>query len=338
MTAASLLRARSGQPGMRRVDPARDMAGIANLVETAFAGQLDPAGLQMLREMRAFGRAGWIGWALGRLFLPPAANPDGFVWIEDGRVVGNASLLAVDGRPERWVMANVAVSPNYRRRGIARSMVRASLDLAAERRASLVVLQVKSLNDGARALYASLGFQTLTTRTTWIRPAGRPAESVETAGRARRRQPADWVVQWSLAQRNYPEGLFWPYPLNAAFFRPSNLLAGIDLQSKKHWVWQEGGEIQASLTAQARAEEGGWRLALIVDPAARGRAEAALLQTALWELPFNMPMALDYPQGISEDALRRAGFRPERSLTWMSIDLLGDTSGSARVARLGPDR
>ena len=320
MTAASLLRTSAATPGLRRVQPARDMAGIADVVEKAFGGQLDASGLRMLREMRALGRVGWLGWALGRLLLPPAANPDGYVWIEDGRVIGNASLLAVEGRPERWVMANVAVQPEYRRRGIARAMVRAGLELASERRAHVVVLQVESSNQGAQTLYSSLGFRTLATRTTWVRPAGPLPGPVEIVGRVRRRQPADWVAQWSVAQRVCPEGLFWPYPLNPAFFRPSGLPAGIDLEGKRHWVWQDVDDIQASLTAQARPEERGWRLAMLVDLPARGRAEAALLSQALSELPSNMPLVLEYPKGVSEGLLWGRGFRPERSLTWMSIE------------------
>lgn len=320
MTAASLLRTRAATPGLRRVQPARDMAGIADVVEKAFGGQLDASGLRMLREMRAFGSVGWLGWALGRLLLPPAANPDGFVWIEDGRIVGNASLLAVEGRPERWVMANVAVRLEYRRRGIARAMVRAGLDLASERRAQVVVLQVESSNQEAQTLYTSLGFRTLATRTTWVRPRGPLPGPVEVVGRARRRQPADWVAQWALAQRVCPEGLFWPYPLNPAFFRPSGLPAGIDLEGKRHWVWQDAGDIQASLTAQARPEERGWRLALLVDLPARGRAEAALLTQALSELPSDISLVLEYPKGVSEGLLWGHGFRPERSLTWMSIE------------------
>ncbi len=336
MTAASLLRTRAAMPGLQRVHPARDMAGIADVVEKAFGGQLDASGMRMLREMRAFGRAGWLGWALGRLLLPPAANPDGFVWIEDGRVVGNVSLLAVEGRPERWVMANVAVLPEYRRRGIARAMVQAGLDLASERRAHVVVLQVKSGNQGAQTLYTSLGFRTLATRTIWVRPPGPLPGPVEVVGRVRRRQPADWATQWALAQRICPEGLFWPYPLNPAFFRPSGLPAGIDLEGKRHWVWLDAGDIQGSLTAQARAEDRGWRLALLVDLPARGRAEAALLTRALRELPSNMPLVLEYPKGVSEGLLWGQGFRPERSLTWMSIEPSSRDSRADARAPSGP--
>jgi hypothetical protein len=210
-------------------------------------------------------------------------------------------------------------------------MVRAGLNLATERRARVVVLQVKSDNQGARTLYESLGFQTLSTRTTWVRPPGPLPPTGEVVGRVRRRHPADWVAQWTLAERTHPEGLFWPYPLNAAYFRPSGLPAGIDWEGKRHWVWQEAEDIHASLTAQPRAEERGWRLALLVDVRARGRAEAALLTQALRELPLDMPLILEYPKGVSESVFWVQGFLQERSLTWMSIDL-GPRSAQSEVS------
>jgi hypothetical protein len=80
MTAAMLQRAAAH--GLRRVDPRRDMAGLADLIQVAFAERLDDPGRRMVAAMRAFGRWGWLGWAVGFLFLPPAAYPEGFVWLE----------------------------------------------------------------------------------------------------------------------------------------------------------------------------------------------------------------------------------------------------------------
>jgi len=133
VTAGLLVQDSRSPSGLRKVNSRRDMAQVADLIELVFRGDLDPFGLRMVREMRAMGRAGYLGWALNRLLLPPAARPQGFVWEADGRVVGNASLLAVNGFPERWVLANVAVGPGYRRRGIGRQMVEAAIELAMER-------------------------------------------------------------------------------------------------------------------------------------------------------------------------------------------------------------
>ncbi len=146
MTAAALARTLTAETGLRRSDPRRDMAGIARIVQTAFAGQLDASGQRLLRDMRWVGRAGWFGWLLGSLILPAGAMPDGFVWLDAGRIVGNLSLLSVEGDPHRWVIANVAVDPDHRRRGIGRGMVQAAIDLARQQRARTIVLQVDRSN------------------------------------------------------------------------------------------------------------------------------------------------------------------------------------------------
>jgi len=128
--------------------------------------------------MRAYGRAGVVGYWLGRIFLPPAAFPLGYVWEQDGAVVGSASLLRVDGFPERWVLANVAVEAEYRRQGIARELTKASVDLAKQRKAKELFLQVDSSNQGPQILYASMGFHPLVTRSNWVRSAKRSIDIV----------------------------------------------------------------------------------------------------------------------------------------------------------------
>ncbi len=183
MTATALAGSRDSETGLRRTDPRRDLAGVARLVQTAFAGQLDPAGQRMLRDMRWLGKAGWLGWLLGPVILPPGATPDGFVWLESGKVVGNLSLLSVEGDPHRCVIANVAVDPDQRRRGIGRALVQAAIDLSRRRRARNVVLQVDRSNQGARDLYLSLGFDVTSTRTTSDSAARAPAPAADRARR-----------------------------------------------------------------------------------------------------------------------------------------------------------
>lgn len=77
--------------GLRPLDPRRDLPQVADLIERAFAGELDPSGQAALRELRLVGRLGGLmGWwslagGWSRLF-------GGYVWIEDGRVVGNVTV------------------------------------------------------------------------------------------------------------------------------------------------------------------------------------------------------------------------------------------------------
>lgn len=321
MTAAALARSGELQSGLRPVHPRRDMGQIGKVIESAFAGQLDATGQQMVREMRSLGKAGWLGWLLARLLLPPFANPRGYVWEEDGQLVGNASLLPVEHYPERWVLANVAVLAEYRRRGIARQLVQSTLDLARQIGGKEVVLQVRSSQEGALKLYESLGFHPFGTRRSWTRPAYQTKPSAAKGVPIRLRESGDWHAQWSLASRVHPEGLIWPYPLTAGTFRPRRRRSPVGARPTSHWVWFEEGRLQASLTARYLRQRNYWRLALIVSPEARGRVEGPMLATCLAHLPRLQGVVLDYPEGIAIDQISDLGFHSKESFTWMGIDL-----------------
>jgi len=284
------------------------MAQVADLIEVVFRGDLDPFGLRMVREMRAMGRAGYLGWALSRLLLPPMARPHGFVWEEDGRVVGNAGLLAVNGFPERWVLANVAVDPGYRRRGIGRQMVEAAIGLAVERGATTLYLQVEPDNAPAQLLYRRLAFEELTTRTTWRRPAGRYPKSANLRSVIRPRRRGEWARQWELVAAVYPEGLFWPYPLDPIFFRAAGTLG------RRHWLAWEGDRLLGSLTIR---EGNSMRMVILARPEAQGEVERDLVSFGLGITRGRKPVAIDYLSDIATQPLKDLGFRPVRTLTWM---------------------
>jgi len=55
----------------------------------------------------------------------------------------------------------------------------------------------------------------------------------------------------------------------------------------------------------------------------RGRAEGPLLATALAEMGDRRgAMVLEHVIGPGDQALAGLGFRPERTLTWMDLDLM----------------
>ncbi len=315
MTAGAIARASESSPGLRTIDPRRDLGQVADLIEITFRGDLDGTGRRMVREMRTLGRIGWIGWALSRLLLPPAARPLGFVWEEDGRIVGNASLLPVSGHSKRWVMANVAVHPDYRRLGIARQMVAASDGLAMNAGAEAIYLQVERHNKAALLLYRSMDYVTLITRTTWRRPRGLPHKQRPQGATVRQRHASEWTQQWALAKQVSSEGLIWPYPLEPGYFRPTGIGQFIGRDAKLHLVRREAGQLVGSLSVHGTAVQ---RFVLLVEPALQGQIEEELLSQALDRVRARQrSILLDYPADVAVETLRGLGFWEERALTWM---------------------
>lgn len=64
---------------------------------------------------------------------------------------------------------NLAVSPNFRRRGVARALLRTGLALLRKRRVDEVYLEVRESNRSAQALYLSLGFRPVGQRSAYYR-------------------------------------------------------------------------------------------------------------------------------------------------------------------------
>jgi ribosomal-protein-alanine N-acetyltransferase len=62
---------------------------------------------------------------------------------------------------------NVAVRPEYRRRGIGASLLNRILDKARERKAKAAFLEVRSTNEAAQVLYEKCGFKAIARRANY---------------------------------------------------------------------------------------------------------------------------------------------------------------------------
>jgi GNAT superfamily N-acetyltransferase len=298
------------------------MRSLAELIEVAFASNLEAENERMLGWMKLIGRMGWLGWILSIYLLPPAARPQGFVWEADGKLVGNASVLPVGGHPHRWIMVNVAVHPDYQRRGIARQLVQACVDYVRKRTGRALLLQAESDNAGTHGLYKNLGFETLVERTTWVGQFDKVNYQSISKGAARPRSRDEWRDQMTLVRRVHPEGLIWPYPLGPAIYRSSSLMDSIVMGGNRHWVVQEDNQLVGSLSLRWSPEIDAWRMLLVVDPKVRGKVERDLLVSGLSELPIRRAkIEMEYPSGIAEDQLTELGFTQKRRLTWMECKL-----------------
>jgi ribosomal protein S18 acetylase RimI-like enzyme len=153
--------------GLRPFNALSDLRPVAGLIELAFGDALDPSSREMLREMRA------LAWLLGPAFWlfdalrsPLADLFGGFVWVEEGSIVGNVTVHLQRGSRRGWFISNLAVHPEHRRKGVARRLLLAGLESARSKGAPRISLEVRADNVSARRLYSSLGFRQVDSTTT----------------------------------------------------------------------------------------------------------------------------------------------------------------------------
>jgi ribosomal protein S18 acetylase RimI-like enzyme len=161
MVAAPLSFDSQTRNGLRPVNLSHDVAQVVGLLNLAFRSALQAEGRRM-GDAQLTAYPGWASrWRQIRQGLVP-----GFVWEVDGRIVGNVSILPtrIFGR---FAVANVAVHPEFRRRGIARSLMEAALDMIESHGGTVIMLQVRHDNDSAIRLYRSLGFRIVGSVTSW---------------------------------------------------------------------------------------------------------------------------------------------------------------------------
>jgi len=306
---------------LRPFDPGRDLAAVADLVELCFAETLDPDGRDYLAQMRSASRGstlqraaqGWTNPALG-----------GFVWVEEGAIVGNVSLIPHFYKTRRlYLIANVAVHPTLRRRGIARILTEKAIQYAREHLAPAVWLHVREENQAALNLYQSEGFIQRAVRTTWL---GLPDSTPVEAPPGTRFVPLDrrsWHPVRDWLRRSYPAEVTWYLPFRIENMQPGLLgsvfrfLNGANL---RQWAILQERRMVAAATLQAAA--GHANLIWLAAPEQQNsEAVRALLEYARHHSPVRRNLALDYPAQIYEDAIRAAGFNIQQTLVWMTKPL-----------------
>lgn len=306
--------------GVRPLDPRRDLNQVADLIEDAFAGELEAGGLAALRDLRMFSHIGPLVGLMAR--SDPAVEDmlSGFVYISDGQVVGNVTLQRADPHGGRWQIANVAVAKPYRGRGIARMLMTAALERIAERRGAWAVLQVRADNATALRLYESMGFevitQEITMRSERVQP---PAELSPLPPLMRPYHHSQWQARYQLETAAHSALDQWWRPIRShQFWQSAESRLGErlwELLGRNHtrrWVVSGEHSLAAWLSIDAQRWQGTHRIEITVHPACRGPLEEQLVAFALGYLadyprwPVKIEHYGSHPELVS--ALQRAGF------------------------------
>ena len=145
---------RSESSHIRPFQMHRDLDDLATLIEISFGQDLALTASRMVQDMRQFALLGPI-LRVAKVAMPLFA---GYVWIEDGKLVGNASITEENRRTATWTLSNVAVLPAYRGRGIGGRLVDMAIDHIRRNGGAQILLQVRTDNELARTLYCHRGF------------------------------------------------------------------------------------------------------------------------------------------------------------------------------------
>jgi GNAT superfamily N-acetyltransferase len=315
--------ARFSHDHMRPLNITRDLSPVADLIELCFNTSIDRDSQRYVQQMRRAGRDNaflrWANRAADTVSMPLT----GYVWEEDGRIVGNASLIPFRKKGQSvYLVANVAVHPDFRRRGIARILTQQTIQHARDRKAAQIWLNVRDDNPGAADLYRGLGFREHSRRTVWLSQPDLATASVPPGLLIRSRRGEHWPRQREWLEKAYPPEIEWYFNTDwhnfAPGFRRWLYLLLIDMDMRQ-WSVLEDDRLHAVLTWTPGygSHETLW---LAAPPEAAPQAVKSLLQVASRELAFRRTLRLDFPAGPLDETIQSAGYIPTRRLIWMLTD------------------
>jgi ribosomal protein S18 acetylase RimI-like enzyme len=310
----------SDHPNMRPLNVLRDLSAVADLIELCFSPTMDNDGQRYLSDMRRASRDdSFLHWA-SRMTETASLPLMGYVWEQDGRIIGNASLIPFRDKGKRiFLIANVATHPDYRRRGIGRALTERVMKQARDKRASATWLHVRDDNPGAIKLYQDLGFREIARRTTWQASPDPRISYPDTNIKIVARQPGFWSLQQEWLHRLYPDDLTWYHAWDVNALRPGLwnwfYLLFVDFNFKQ-WAAVRDDELLATLTwvpQGGRSESLYGATGIGSDP----DALTSLLIHAQRAITYSPRLTMEYPAGEMVEAIGAAGFKPQRTLLWM---------------------
>lgn len=308
---------------------AHDLPALADLVESSFGEDLRRTNSQIVVEMRDM-----ANWGLTLRLLEMLGPPyRGLVWEEDGRILGNITM--VRERKGIWSLSNVAVAPEARGRGIASALLDGAITGLRNSGAQHLTLQVRPENQIAVGMYQRRGFvsydrveELLVHADRWPVTIGHPSDTVLIRRPLREDVPGIMTLikesrsELSLRLGDSREEQWQRGTLRAALRSLAASLKGqqrIDLLALSDGV--PAGVAWATVRLFSLAHE----IGLLVVPGAHGHVAQALLDRLFSELdPLprrDIFASISTSQPEALEALHRVGFETVRALDRMVLTL-----------------
>ena len=231
----------------------------------------------MLDRVRGLKR-NWPVISILRLFSPVLRDAmRGFIAEEDGKPVGLMNHMRHNKEPE-WFLANAAVLPSHRRKGIGKQLLAAIQDDLRSRKARTARLDIIDQNVPSLELCKSMGFEVYSSLVVLDIEADKhvPAPTLPDGWSMLPRSRFDWRTQFELAKRITPENVARYEPAEERRFRTpiTRPLLGVFFERmeggtlKRFTLHAPDGKIAGTSGYWCRVNEGGLNDAGIdLDPA-----------------------------------------------------------------------
>lgn len=315
----------AGRQGVRPINLRRDTYQVLQLLDMAFGSELDAENRRSLQRSLIMASQPWYQ----PLVFPPGMALPGFIWEEDGSIVGNVSIMQTQ-EVGRYIIANVAVHPAWRRRGIAHQLMQTALSHLAGKRAHTIMLQVKQHNQAARELYLRLGFREIGAVTSWYGtpPYIRSLPMFEGGPTIRPLRHREWHAAYTLDLASMPADLNWPDMLRYDTYKTGlwvSLKNFANGRQAEHWATSNSADRLTGLASIYSEWQRSHMVTLRIHPDSRGQLERYLLAKALRRLDYlpQRQVRLDHPadDALMNQLLQEAQFRSQRTLIVMRLDL-----------------
>jgi GNAT superfamily N-acetyltransferase len=313
--------------GSRPINLNRDIPKVLQLLELVFGESLRGDSRQMAQSVGIDAPPFMYRLNLGMTRLAP-----GFVWEENGRIIGNATLIRTKSA-NRYHVVNVAVHPDHRRRGIARMLMESIMEMVQHEGGHTIMLQVVKDNKPAIDLYKSLRFRALGSVTSWYSAVSRIQAIPASVGlqeplSIRELKRSEWRSAYNLDLLSLPSDLNWPEPITddayqTGFFRQvSHFMNGRQVET---WVTTDE-QNQLTGLAQIISDWGRFHTVHVrIHPQWHGVVERPLIAKVSRRLKYlpRRNVRLDHVDNHEEinELLPAANFQARRTLTHMKLQV-----------------
>lgn len=312
------------QQHLRPLNILRDLPAVADLIEQCFSETMDSEGRRYIQEMRnASNEDAFAKWA--KRFNQTTSLPlAGYVWEENHQIIGNISLVPFRHHHKKiYLLANIAVLPEHRRKGIAYSLIEKAIQHIREKKIKNVWLNVRADNVGAIDLYKKLGFVETDKRATWQNDLSVFDANLQSDFLITKRHARDWQIQLNWLNRLYPDRLAWHQHWNLSWLGTSLwnwLYLFVSDIHVRQWAVTKDNQLHATLSYIPHGLGKG--LYLASSDGSNQEAVTELLGYVKRELSHYYPkLFLDFPVGTFDSAIEKAGFKQVRTLIWMHATL-----------------